>query len=484
MLYFFSTHKRLALILLLLFLVNIFTYVFVWLKLPFAPELIPLWYSMPKGEKILSSPNNLYAIPVLMTWIFLCLNLISSKFIKTQKQLVYPFFTFAVVSNIYLLWSLYIISDSFLFLAPSIISPEYKSLITPFIVTFAISYFITPLSIKFIKLIGAVDDPKKHKHPAMLIKTSVPRGGSIPFLLAFIIGTAIFIGFPKKVLGIVIGAIIAGVVAVIDDKYDLNRNVRLLVLLPIAILAIIGFGVGFFFFNNPFGGTVQLDSIIIPINFIGTHHIVLLADLFTFFWFLWVANMINWSSGVDGQFAGVAGITALVIGLISIKIVKIEPEQFETAMLAVITAGAILGLAPYTWHPQKLMWGFGTTAVGLIIASLSILTNAKVATAVLILLVPTLDAVLVMIRRIMQKRMPTWGDRAHLHHYLLDKKGWSIPQIATFYWGITLCTGSLALFTAGKSKLLALLLVGGVVAFVLSVVHYGFFKDWKKANGK
>ena len=153
-------------------------------------------------------------------------------------------------------------------------------------------------------------------------------------------------------------------------------------------------------------------------------------------------------------------------------------------MFEFIIWGEILGLAPHTWYPQKLMWGFGTTAVGLIIASLSVLTNAKVATAVLVLLVPTLDAVLVMIRRIMQGRLPTWGDRAHLHHFLLDKKGWSIPQIAAFYWGMTIFTGLLALLTAGKTKLLALIIVGGLVAYLLSVVHYGFFKDWKKANGK
>jgi len=439
---------------------------------------------MPKGEKILSSSRALYVIPFLMTWIFLSLTLVALKFVKTQKQLVYPFFAFAIASYIYLLWSLYLITDKFLFLAPSFIPEEYKSLIIPFVVTFAISYFLTPLSIRFIKAIGAVDNPSKHKHPAMLITKSVPRGGSIPFFIAFVLGVAIFMGFPKKVLGIVIGAFIASIIAVIDDKYDLNRNLRLLVLLPIAILVIIGFGVGFFYFNNPLGGTIQLDAFIIPINFIGSHHIVLLADIFTFFWFLWVANMINWSSGVDGQFSGIAGITALVIGLIAIKVVKLEPEQFETALLAVIASGAILGLAPHTWYPQKLMWGFGTTAVGLIIASLSILTNAKVATAVLILLVPTLDAVLVMIRRVMQRRLPTWGDRAHLHHYLLDKKGWSIPQIATFYWGMTLTTGLIALFTAGKTKLLALLIVGGLVGYILSVIHYGFFKDWKKANGK
>jgi len=484
MYYFFYTHKKFLLLLFILFLANVFTYLYVWSKLPYAPEVIPIWYSMPKGEKILSSAKSLYSIPVLMTWIFLGLNLIAFKFIKTQKQIVYPFFVLASVSYLYLMWSLYLISNRFLFLAPSFFPDEYKSLLLPFLVTFAIAYFITPLSIKLIKKIGAVDNPSTHKHPAMLITKSVPRGGSIPFFLSFVIGVAIFMGFPKKVLGIVIGAFIASIVAILDDKYDLNRNLRLLVLLPIAILVIIGFGVGFYYFNNPFGGTVRLDSIIIPINFIGTHYIVLFADLFTFFWFLWVANMINWSSGVDGQFAGIAGITALVIGLISIKVVKVEPEQFETAMLAVITSGAILGIAPHTWYPQKLMWGFGTTAVGLIIASLSILTNAKVATALLVLLVPTLDAVLVMIRRIMQGKLPTWGDRAHLHHFLLDKKGWSIPQIATFYWGITLFTGSLAFFTAGKSKLLALLIVGGIVAFILSFIHYGFFKDWKKANGK
>src|SRR3989338_6618849 len=117
MFYFFYSHKKLAFILLLLFLINIFTYVFICIKLPFAPYVIPLWYSMPKGDKILSSAKTLYTIPFLMTWIFLSLNLVTSKFIRTQKQLVYPFFVFAGVSYIYLLWSLSVITNKFLFLS-------------------------------------------------------------------------------------------------------------------------------------------------------------------------------------------------------------------------------------------------------------------------------------------------------------------------------------------------------------------------------
>ena len=108
--------------------------------------------------------------------------------------------------------------------------------------------------------------------------------------------------------------------------------------------------------------------------------------------------------------------------------------------------------------------------VGLVLASISILAGAKVATALLVLVVPTSDAVITILRRLKQGRSPVWGDRSHLHHRL-HTLGWSHSKIATFYAITTGFFGFLALYSSGKYKLLTILAGAGVVSFVLVILR-------------
>ncbi len=55
-------------------------------------------------------------------------------------------------------------------------------------------------------------------------------------------------------------------------------------------------------------------------SFLGTHHIILLADLLAVVWIVWVMNMINWSKGVDGQMPGIVVVAAIVLGLLALKL--------------------------------------------------------------------------------------------------------------------------------------------------------------------
>ena len=75
----------------------------------------------------------------------------------------------------------------------------------------------------------------------------------------------------------------------------------------------------------------------------------------------------------------------------------------------------------------------GWTLAGYFLAVLAILSGAKVATAILVLAVPLIDAVYTVLRRLNQGQSPVWGDRGHLHHRLLDL-GWGKRRIAVSYW--------------------------------------------------
>ena len=69
--------------------------------------------------------------------------------------------------------------------------------------------------------------------------------------------------------------------------------------------------------------------------------------------------MLSWSNGVDGQFPGIVAVAAIVIGLLSIR----DSTQDNTTLLSFITAGAVLGTTPFTWHKSHLLYGFGATSL-------------------------------------------------------------------------------------------------------------------------
>ncbi|MCX6783672.1 MAG: hypothetical protein NT141_01180, partial [candidate division WWE3 bacterium] len=196
----------------------------------------------------------------------------------------------------------------------------------------------------------------------------------------------------------------------------------------------------------------------------------IITDLFTILWILWVSNLLSWSNGIDGQFSGVAGLTALFIAILALRLIPGDHNQIQTTRIAAIAAGAALGLTPATWNPCKMLWGFGATAVGLVLASLSVMTGSKVATATLVVMVPFLDAVATIIRRVSLKKSPFWGDRGHLHHKLLDA-GYSQPQIAILYWLATGILGVVAVFTSGQVKTLAVMTLGILVASLVVLTN-------------
>ncbi|HQW58377.1 MAG TPA: MraY family glycosyltransferase, partial [Gammaproteobacteria bacterium] len=173
---------------------------------------------------------------------------------------------------------------------------------------------------------------------------------------------------------------------------------------------------------------------------------------------VWVMNMLNWSKGVDGQLAGIAAVGFIVLGVTSLRFAENDPSQTIVALLAFIAAGASLGFLPFNWHPAKIFPGYSSTILGFLIAVLSIMSGAKVAIAVLAMAVPLLDGLFAIVRRLLMKKSPFWGDKRHLHHHLM-RLGWGHRKISLFYWTVCAILGLIALTTSGVEKLFAGLLV-------------------------
>jgi UDP-GlcNAc:undecaprenyl-phosphate GlcNAc-1-phosphate transferase len=155
---------------------------------------------------------------------------------------------------------------------------------------------------------------------------------------------------------------------------------------------------------------------------------------------------------------------------LSLRFTPLLAAQEDYAKMAIIISGAAFGLIPFTWHPSKVMWGFAATSAGLALASLSILSTSKIATSVIVLLIPFLDGTVTVLRRLIQKKNPLKGDRGHLHHLLMER-GWKAPQIAIFYWISTMLLGLIGIFASERYLVQITLMLGGVIAFVIILLN-------------
>lgn len=173
---------------------------------------------------------------------------------------------------------------------------------------------------------------------------------------------------------------------------------------------------------------------------------------------------------MDGQMPGVVAISAIVIGLLSLRFGPFDSLSILSAKLSFIIAGASLGFLVFNFYPAKIFPGYGATAIYLLLAAVSMLSSAKLATAVLVMGVPMIDGVFTISRRVLTGRSPFWHDNKHLHHLLLNF-GFGQRHIALFYWIISAILGSLSLLLSSRGKLFALIMVGIIVGGGLLFLH-------------
>lgn len=327
----------------------------------------------------------------------------------------------------------------------------------PFLCSLGISLALTPLVIKWAKRYGFVDDPRR-RHPAVLHKRVLPRAGGVPMFFAFLFCSLFFVPKIPYLWAIVAGSLINIVVGTLDDKYDLSPLLRLFTL-TVSALPVILAGVKIYT-TNPFGsGILYYDWW--KFSLLG-FDFSLPADLLLVFWIVWMSNMVNWTKGAS-QLPGISVIASLALAGVALKYQAGNPAQILTAQLCVILAGAVLGFLPFNFPPETMLPGFGaSTFIGYNLAVLSVLSGGKLAAALLVLGVPTVDMGITLIRRIKSGNSIFYPDRGHFYHRLLEM-GLTKRQVVILYWIFTLFLGILALNLESRGKFFAFTVVGVLV---------------------
>src|SRR3990167_7314417 len=103
-----------------------------------------------------------------------------------------------------------------------------KVIVSPLIVAFLIVFGLTPVVIKLAKKLKIIDDPRKSNHPKVIHSYPVPRGGGLSLFVGVAITSLIFLPLDKHLIGILAGAILIACMGFLDDRFNLNPYLRLL----------------------------------------------------------------------------------------------------------------------------------------------------------------------------------------------------------------------------------------------------------------
>ncbi len=351
-----------------------------------------------------------------------------------------------------------------------------------FFISFALAFFISFVATFLVSRIAyrrnIVDVPDSdrrfHKNPT-------PTLGGIAIYASFfvvVLTMGVFNGYlldgniPIRVLiGILAGGFILMVGGYLDDRYRLPAKYS--VVFPVlACLTVVSSGIKAVSIHSPFSGDVVLLENALWFG------LPIASGIVVFLWTLTLTYTTKLLDGMDGLVTGISAIGALVLFALSLSP---EVNQPQTALLAITLCGSFLGFLILNTYPAKIFLGeSGSTFAGFMLAILAIVSGGKIATAILVMGIPLLDAIWVILQRIFNKQSPFQGDRRHLH-FRLTEIGFSEAQAVLFLYALTGIFGATALFLQSMGKLIALAVLV-VVMIVVVVTVFVMYKIKQKAN--
>lgn len=291
-------------------------------------------------------------------------------------------------------------------------------------------------------------------------KKTISRLGGASMLIAFVF-TLFFdthLVLTREFYGLLFGSVFIFIFGLWDDLNELGWKIQVFFQVALTVLIFI-FGMRISSITNPFGGVwiIPYDNFVLP------------GFLLLLVWFFLVMNAMNWLDGLDGLCGGVSLITLVTIFFLSLR-----PEVYQPpiAILAVIGIGVVIGFLFFNVYPAHILAGtVGSMFLGFLVATLAIIAGTKIATAFLVLSLPIVDALYVLWQRLREGTSLFHPDKRHLHFRLLEL-GWSERQIAWFFFFVTTVIAVIALNTQALGKLVATLLVLGIIFSLLFFVDY------------
>lgn len=269
----------------------------------------------------------------------------------------------------------------------------------------------------------------------------VPKLGGGAIFIAFILGM-LALGLTKPAMvfdnirliaSLILGATVLFFLGAIDDKADLNCNLKLGIEILVATFAV---STGW-----------RMEALLLPAS--QELPLGFLSYPISVLWIVGVANAFNMIDGLDGLAGGVAA--AILFSAMAISALF---GNTLVPILAVILAGAVLGFLRYNINPASIFMGdSGSLSLGFLLACLT-MSAATVESTKSVFLIPLLllglpltDTSLAIFRRWRKGIHPFHADREHVHHRLVAL-GLSQSGAALALVGLTVILGVMAYLVA------------------------------------
>lgn len=294
-----------------------------------------------------------------------------------------------------------------------------------FIVALTLGLILTPVMRKLAELTEFYDCPKEQWHKRHSKPTPLLGGLAlcISWTATIVIGiiasqsirqnvldTTVISNLPgiskvsSELVFICLGAILATLLGLYDDRFNMSAKTKLFGQIAIAVIAVTWGGVRI--------------SFLMPSPIIGW--------AVTVFWIVLVMNAINFFDNMDGLAVGTAAIAFTFF-----TIVSAESSQYFIAVLAAATAGASFGFWFYNHSPATIFMGdSGSHFLGYNLAVLGVLatyynpsqafSELPILIPLFILAIPLFDLCAVVVIRLRAGKPVYIGDHNHISHRFLN----------------------------------------------------------------
>ena len=217
---------------------------------------------------------------------------------------------------------------------------------------------------------------------------NVPRLGGVAigagFFLFLLVQTVL--ERTDALLGLAVGTVLATGFGFLDDLRPVPWRVQLSVQVGLGIVLFLS-GMRAWVVTNPFGEPFFLSPASNP------WPSLIIGICFT----VLVMNAMNWVDGVDGLLPGIASIAFVAVLFVSLRP---EVNQPTVAILSLASLGCALSLLVWNAPPARLLSGTaGAYFLGFTVSALALFSGAKIATVLVALSVPVLDALFVIRER-------------------------------------------------------------------------------------
>ncbi len=278
------------------------------------------------------------------------------------------------------------------------------------IAVFFISILINKFLIRYSYKLRLIDKPNSRS--LHLIEKS--RAGGIAIVISFIIG--LFFFNVELSLYLILAFFIIFFLGVYDDVKNISSKIKFFwIIISATFLYFDGY------FIHSIGVFAKIDFIMSPF----------VSYIFLLFAVVGFINAMNLIDGLDGLSAGIG-----IVILVSFSYIGFKYSDNFLFYISITLIFSLLGFLIFNWYPSKIFMGdTGSLSLGFVIVVLSIYSiNQNYVSAVSILLlaaVPILDTLIVMVRRISQKKNPFKADNTHIHHVILFQQHKNVRKTST-----------------------------------------------------